>query len=118
MKTLEELGFELRHIGINCVNETEADAVAQSFDDIFGFQKKTGNSSVFAGTAVEAMKEPYLGEKGHIAVGTTDVAAAVAYLEEKGVKFNADSAKYKEEKLIAIYLEQEIGGFAVHLVQK
>ncbi len=118
MKTLEELGFELRHIGINCENEQEADAVAQSFDDIFGFKKKVGNSSIFAGTAVEAMKEPYLGEKGHIAIGTTDVAEAVAYLKGQGVRFNMDSAKYKEEKMIAVYLEQEIGGFAVHLVQK
>lgn len=118
MKTLEELGFELRHIGINCENEGEADAVAQAFDDIFGFRKKVGNSSVFAGTAVEAMKTPYLGAKGHIAIGTTDVAGAVEYLESKGVKFNQDSAKYKDEKLTAIYIEQEIGGFAVHLVQK
>lgn len=118
MKTLEELGFELRHIGINCENENEADGVAQAFDDMFGFKKKAGNSSIFAGTAVEAMKEPYLGAKGHIAIGTTDVAAAVEYLEGKGVKFNKDSAKYKEEKLTAIYVEREIGGFAVHLVQK
>lgn len=118
MKTLEELGFELRHIGINCENEGEADAVAQAFDDIFGFKKKVGNSSIFAGTAVEAMKEPYLGAKGHIAIGTTDVAEAVKYLEAQGVKFNMDSAKYKGEKMTAVYIEQEIGGFAVHLVQK
>jgi 2-dehydro-3-deoxyphosphogluconate aldolase/(4S)-4-hydroxy-2-oxoglutarate aldolase len=118
MKTLEELGFELRHIGINCESEGEADAVAQSFDDIFGFTKKVGNSSIFAGTAIEAMKTPYLGAKGHIAIGTTDMEAAVEYLTAKGVKFNQDSAKYKDDKLTAIYLEQEIGGFAVHLVKK
>lgn len=118
MKTLEELGFELRHIGMNCENENEADAVAQAFEDIFGFRKKAGNSSIFAGTAVEAMKEPYLGAKGHIAIGTTDVAAAKEYLEGQGVKFNMDSAKYKGETMTAIYLEQEIGGFALHLVQK
>jgi 2-dehydro-3-deoxyphosphogluconate aldolase/(4S)-4-hydroxy-2-oxoglutarate aldolase len=77
-----------------------------------------GNSSIFAGTAIEAMKTPYLGAKGHIAIGTTDMEAAVEYLTTKGVKFNQDSAKYKDDKLTAIYLEQEIGGFAVHLVKK
>lgn len=118
MKTLEELGFEIRHIGINCESEGEADSVAQAFDNMFGFTKKPGNSSIFAGTAVEAMKTPYLGAKGHIAIGTTDMEAAVEYLESKGVKFNQESARYKDDKLSAIYIEQEIGGFAVHLVKK
>ena len=77
MATLEELGFELRHVGINCNSEEEACDVAGRFDTIFGFTKKVGNSSVFAGTAVEAMKTPYLGKNGHIAVGTTDVSKAV-----------------------------------------
>ena len=63
MSKLEELGFELRHVGINCANEEEACTVADRFDTIFGFTKKIGNSSVFAGTAVEAMKKPYLWKK-------------------------------------------------------
>jgi 2-dehydro-3-deoxyphosphogluconate aldolase/(4S)-4-hydroxy-2-oxoglutarate aldolase len=29
-----------------------------------------------------------------------------------------DTAKYKNGKLIAVYLKGELGGFAVHLVQK
>lgn len=118
MAALEELGFELRHVGINCNNEEEACNVAGRFDTIFGFTKKVGNSSVFAGTAVEAMKTPYLGKNGHIAVGTTDVAKAVEYLESQGVEFDMETAKYKNDKMIAVYIKEEIGGFAVHLVQK
>lgn len=116
--SLEELGFELRHVGVNCKSEDEAIGVADQFDKIFGFTKKVGNSSVFAGTAVEAMKTPYLGTNGHIAVGTTDVEKAFEYLKAQGVAFNMDSAKYKDGKLSAIYLADEIGGFAVHLVKK
>lgn len=118
MSQLEELGFELRHVGINCQNEEEACEVAGKFDTIFGFAKKVGNSSVFAGTAVEAMKTPYLGKNGHIAVGTNDVAKAVEYLQGQGVEFDMETAKYKNEKMIAVYIKEEIGGFAVHLVQK
>ena len=29
-----------------------------------------------------------------------------------------DTAKYKDGQLIAVYMKEEIGGFAVHLVQK
>lgn len=118
MSQLEELGFVLKHVGINCENEDEACKVAERFEQIFGFQKKVGNSSVFAGTEVEAMKSPYLGEKGHIAIGTTDVDKAVEYLQSQGVEFNMDSAKTKDGKTTAIYLKEEIGGFAVHLVKK
>ncbi len=118
MTTLEELGFELRHVGINCETEEEACKVASRFDTIFGFTKKVGNSSVFAGTAVEAMKTPYLGKNGHIAVGTTDVEKAMEYLKNQGIEFDMETAKYKNEKMIAVYLKEEIGGFAVHLVQK
>lgn len=118
MSQLEELGFVLKHVGINCENEDEACSVAQRFDEIFGFTKKVGNSSVFAGTEVEAMKAPYLGKHGHIAVGTTDVDKAVEYLKSQGVEFNMDSAKVKDGKTTAIYLKEEIGGFAVHLVKK
>lgn len=112
------LGFELKHVGINCADEDEADKTASAFASIFGFEKKTGNSSVFAGTAVEAMKTPYLGAKGHIAIGTNNVERAVNYLETQGVTFNMESAKYKNGVMTAIYLSDEIGGFAIHLVQK
>ncbi len=113
------LGFNLRHIGINCESEEAAVTVADSFDNLFGFAKKIGNSSVFAGVEIEAMKSIGRGKNGHIAIGTNSVARAKNYLETvKGVKFIEESASYKGEKLTAIYLEGDFGGFAVHLVQK
>lgn len=113
------LGFSLRHIGVNCENEAEAEKVADTYDNLFGFAKKVGNSSIFAGVEIEAMKQIGRGAKGHIAIGTNSVARAKNYLETvKGAKFIEDSAVVKNGKLTAIYLEDEIGGFAVHLVQK
>ncbi len=113
------LGFELRHIGINASDENQADQVAGSFEKLFGFTKKPGNSSIFAGTAIEVMKEPYLGEKGHIAIQTNYIDRAVFHLKQQGYTFNEESKKYgKNGKLAAIYLNGELGGFAVHLVQK
>ena len=113
------LGFELRHIGVNCEDEAAADSVASKFDNLFGFSKKVGNSSIFAGIEVEAMKKIGRGTNGHIAIGTNSVARAKNYLESvKGAKFIEDSAVVKNGKLTAIYLEDEIGGFAIHLVQK
>ena len=111
------LGFTLKHVGINCDGEGEAVSVSDSFDRLFGFTTKVGNSSVFAGTFVEAMKSQGRGVHGHIAIGTNSVARARHYLETvKGARFIEESASYKGDKLNAIYLEGEVGGFAVHLV--
>lgn len=113
------LGFELAHIGINAESGAEAEKIAASFDDLFNTSVKSGNSSIFAGTGVEVMKTPYLGAKGHIAYKTNYIERAVAYLKAKGHKFNEESAKYDAKgKLKAIYLDEEVGGFAIHLVQK
>ena len=113
------LGFSLAHIGVNCGDEAEALEDADRFDLLFGFTKKDGNSSVFAGTVAEFMKTPYLGAKGHIAIGTTNVERAVFHLTLRGVQFDMDTAKYDTAgRLKAIYMTDEISGFAVHLVQK
>lgn len=113
------LGFELRHIGINAENEDEADKLAGSFERLFGFAKNAGNSSIFAGSGIEVMKSPYLGRNGHIAIQTNYIERAVYHLEARGYTFNYDTKKVdKNGRMTAIYLNEEIGGFAVHLVQK
>ena len=114
------LGFELAHIGVNAENAEEAEKAANRFGFIFGMPVKAGNSSVFAGTALEVMKAPYLGKNGHIAVRTNYIDRAVNYLSTVlGVEFDESTAKKDAAVgLKAIYLKEEIGGFAVHLVQK
>ncbi len=112
------LGFTLKHIGINEENEAAADKTADRFDQLFGFAKKVGNSSIFAGNVIEVMKAKGPGAMGHIAVGTNNVDRAVYHLGRRGVKFDESSFKYDaEEHLKVAYLADEIGGFAVHLVK-
>lgn len=111
------LGFTLKHVGLNCGDAAKAGQTAAAFAEIFGLEAKEGNSSVFAGTMLEAMKMPYLGEKGHIAVGTNHVERAKRYLESKGIGFREETAKYRDETLQTIYMKEEIGGFAIHLVR-
>lgn len=108
--------FTLAHIGINAENEAEAMKTAELLSAMFGFAVKPGNSSIFAGKGFEIMKTPYLGRNGHIAIGTPDVAAAQAELEARGFAFLPETAKHKDSHLHAIYLKDEICGFAVHLV--
>ena len=109
--------YTLAHVGINCECEEEAIKSAKMLEALFGLTVKVGNSSVFAGTAVECNKKPGRGKHGHIAIATPDIKAAVADLESRGFTFNPDSAVIKNGNLKAIYISDEICGFAVHLVQ-
>lgn len=113
------LGFDLEHIGINMETADASLSVAARFADLFNMPLKEGNSSNFAGTGIEVNKSVGLGEKGHIAIKTNSLSRAVAYLERMGVEVDMGTAKGPEGKPpAAVYLKEEIGGFAVHLLQK
>ncbi|MBO7354271.1 MAG: bifunctional 4-hydroxy-2-oxoglutarate aldolase/2-dehydro-3-deoxy-phosphogluconate aldolase [Lachnospiraceae bacterium] len=113
------LGFEVIHVGVNLNSEEEASSTADRYAKLFGFARKDGNSSIFAGTGVELMKSKYLGTMGHIAIRTNSVERAMYHLEQRGASFNMDSAKYDDNGAIkAVYLNEEFGGFAVHLMKK
>lgn len=113
------LGFELAHVGINAESSEAAMEVANKFNSLFGKGVKEGNSSVFVGKEVEVMKAPYLGAHGHIAYRTNYISRAIAYLERQGVEFDQETAKYDAKgNLVAIYMKGEVGGYAVHLLQK
>ena len=112
------LGFELAHIGINCDTPEESLKVCGLFDNAFGTGIKQGESSNFASTGIEVMKSRYLGNNGHIAMRTANISRAIAALAKKGYEIDLETAKYKENAMIAVYLKGSFGGFAVHLLQK
>ena len=115
---LTTLGFDLAHIGINETSESAAMASANTLANLFAFVVKDGASSVFAGTRFELMKSPFLGAHGHLAISTNNIFRAAAYLKRKGVGTRPETAKEKNGKPVSVYLDTEISGFAVHLLQK
>ena len=112
------LGLEIAHVGINSADEAEAMDTATKLCKLLGWTMKVGNSSIFAGTGIEVMKSPFRGAKGHIGIKTNFIVRAKAYLERQGFEFDESSANVKDGQLKAIYLKDEIAGFAIHLVQK
>lgn len=113
------LGFDLAHIGINAKDSETALNIAKRFSDIFNLPLKEGNSSNFAGSGIEVNKSYALGKNGHIAIKTNSISRAVPYLERIGVEVDMSTAKGSAGgPMVAVYLKEEIGGFAVHLLQK
>jgi SAM-dependent methyltransferase len=78
------------------------------------------HSIYFAGKGFEIMKAPGRGKLGHIAVGVNSLTRSVKYMQSLGYKFDINGVKtdVKGNYTGAVYFEQEISGFAVHLVQK
>lgn len=112
------LGFEFAHLGIYFDEENEAQLSASILKRTFGFAEKQGRSSVFSSDKLELCKSRGLGRNGHVAVKTNSITLALEYLKRQGFSANAESAKYRGEVLTSIYLDLEIGGFSVHLLQK
>lgn len=112
------LGYELAHIGINTADKAGCDEVCDGFVKAFDLPVKVGNSSNFVTPAIEVMNSPYLGTNGHIAIRTNSLARAVADLESRGLVVDQNTAKFKNGKCVAVYLRDEVGGFALHLLQK
>lgn len=113
------LGFSLSHVGINCADEKDSEQTAKAICALFGFPYHPGNSSNFAGSAVECMKKPYLGTHGHLSITTNSVDRAIYHLGLRGVEFVESTRKTDAKgKTKAIYIKGEIGGFAIHLSGK
>lgn len=113
------LGFDLAHIGINMPDAESSLSVTRKFASIFNLPLKEGNSSNFAGTGIEVNKSMGLGKNGHIAIKTNNINRAIAYLQRNGIDIDMSTAKGPTGgPLVAVYLKDEIGGFAIHLLQK
>ena len=110
--------FELAHVGINTPDPESALELAKLLSLVFNLNPRHGQKSEFAGEYFECMKSPFLGKNGHIAMRTPDMDAAVEELRGKGFAFKMETAAYTEDgKLKNIYLDDEFGGFAIHIMR-
>ena len=110
-------GFNLKHIGINSGDASSAADAAGFFSTFFQGEMSESEKSVMVGGAVELMKSAGRGAHGHIAIGTANITRAVAYLERKGFSLDHENAVKADGKVKAVFLKDEIAGFAVHLVE-
>ena len=114
---LSMLGFSLKHVGVNNKDASDANEAARFFTSFFPGAISESEVSMIVGGAVELLKQPGRGDHGHIAIRTSNVARARAYLERKGFEFDLESMVKEKGKVRALFLKNEIAGFAVHLTE-
>lgn len=109
-------GFSFAHLGMNLPSAAAAKETADQLA-LLGLPLKDGNSSIFAGGAFEVMKTPFRGAMGHVAIKCLNIERALAYLGRFGFAPVMETAKTEKGHLKVVYLDKEIGGFAVHLLR-
>ena len=111
--------FRLYHIGVNAADEAEAMAAANLLAAIFDFTVRDTDISVYGGEYVEIMKGCGRGSRGHIAFSTADMDGAIEWLRAKGIAFHEETVKRNAEgNYGAVYIQSEICGFTIHLVER
>ena len=112
--------YTLKHIGFNTPDDPSAQILTDLLCHLFNVQRTRETSvSVFTDSMFEIMKydDPTTrGIHGHIALQTEDVETAMADLSSKGITFQVNTIRRNSQgKITFVYLEQQVGGFAVHL---
>jgi len=111
------LGFAVAHLGIHEESRDKASAAATFLSNLFFFSVDERTASIFAGQNLEIAYSPFPGKKGHIAISTNDIQRAVVYLKRKGISILPETAKEKDGRLTAVYIDGQVSGFAIHLIQ-
>ena len=81
-------------------------------------ESKTGNSSTFMDKTIELMHSQFRGIHGHIGYKCFNVERSLEYLSVHGFTPAKDTIKLDEKgRIKVVYLNEEIEGFAIHLVR-
>lgn len=110
-------GLEFAHLGINNENAEKAEKTISALE-VFGMVKKVGNSSTFLNTTIEVLPKLFHGTMGHLGFKCYDIERTLAYLEQHGFSVKEETvSRDAKGKIKVCYLEQELSGFAVHLIK-
>jgi len=114
---LKAQGFELIHFGINTNSIDDAKTAALSFES-FGMNANVGSSSTLMDTTIELMHSQFRGTHGHIGYKCFNVERSLKYLSLHGFTPEEDTIKLDGKgRIKVVYLNEEIEGFAIHLVR-
>jgi len=115
VRTLQ--GLEFAHMGINNQDAAEAEKTIKGLEAL-GMVKKSGSSSTFLDTTIEVLPKQYLGKMGHIGFRCFSIERTLSYLSQFGFSVNEETIAHDAKgKIKVCYLEQELSGFAVHLIK-
>ncbi|MBK5262006.1 MAG: bifunctional 4-hydroxy-2-oxoglutarate aldolase/2-dehydro-3-deoxy-phosphogluconate aldolase [Peptostreptococcaceae bacterium] len=109
-------GFRFAHVGIYSDNKEKSLSSAARFA-IFNMKTNIGDSSTFMDSDIELCYKQGFGSKGHIAYKCFDVDRSINYLAQFGFTPNEASRMSDKIGTKVIYFNEEVEGFALHLIR-
>ncbi|MGH0053837.1 MAG: bifunctional 4-hydroxy-2-oxoglutarate aldolase/2-dehydro-3-deoxy-phosphogluconate aldolase [Sphaerochaetaceae bacterium] len=115
VRTLQ--GLEFAHMGINNDSDEEAEKTAKGLEAL-GMIKNAAGRSIFMDSFIEILPRQYMGKKGHIGFRCFNIERTLSYLAGFGFSVNEKTiSRDTKGKIKVCYLEQELSGFAIHLIK-
>lgn len=111
------LNLRFAHLGINNPDEAAGRRVAALFAAFLHSEVDDKPASLFPCPQIESIKYPFRGKNGHIAFFCSNIERSVFHLRQRGVFVKEDSYESDAQGLRVVYLAEEFGGFAIHLVR-
>jgi hypothetical protein len=107
----------LEHVGLYPSTNISGIELANWYKQIFGFELKEGNSSVFvfgSGPGRIEIAKSEMSPQSHIAISVSDFEMAIDVLINKGIEMETPTIK---SNLKAVYLKQsDPAGHRIHLL--
>lgn len=111
--------YRFAHMGVNNRNTDDAFETVRVMQRAFDFQMFDIGNSIMVEGSFEIIKSMGRGSNGHIAIETEDVFLAIKDLTQKGFTPDMETIQYQSDgQIMSVYLKEEIGGFAFHLLKK
>lgn len=112
------LSYELIHLGIDSESKQEADKIAKLLCHLFHFPLYEKPNSTFAGKGFEIRFEKGNAKHGHFGIYTPYPEKALYHLAKLGIHCKEDTItrNKKTNRINFAYLDLEIAGFQVHLI--
>lgn len=111
------LGLEFVHVGINGGNKDEALKMAGLLSAILHVPARETESDAWVG-GVEISGGASRGANGRLDIACNDLERAIFHLEHRGIAFDHSSKGVDSMGRPCIYFQDQIGGFALALVQR
>ena len=99
--------------------DSEGQRTAAALAPLLGAPTGENPNAMWSSSSVEVMKSQWKGTKGHLAISCSNLDRAVFQLERRGLAFDPDSAGTSADgKRRYLFLKDEIGGFAVQIIER
>lgn len=113
------LGYEFAHVGMDHADADSARVDAGWLERTFHFRSADIGGSIMVQGPFELTKAKGAAPHGHIGIAVNSVARAIADLQGKGIGIKEDTLQYTPDgRAVSVYLQAEVAGFAIHLLQK